>query len=90
MNRELFEWDVAKIGHIAGHDVTPEEGGRVLLNDPMDFGFEETEDGEERWSYIGETNERAIYQVVMTLRGEKIRVVTAFEPTRRTELFIWR
>jgi uncharacterized DUF497 family protein len=74
------------MGHIAEHGVTPEEAEEVLLNDPMDFGFEETEDGEERWSYIGEPNQRVVYQVVMTLRGEKIRVVTAFEPTRQDRL----
>lgn len=42
--------------------------------------------GEERWAYLGETDEGRILQVVITVRGERIRVVTAFEPVRRLRL----
>ncbi len=50
------------------------------------MAFERSPAGEERWSYIGETSRGAVFQVVITTRGEKIRIVTAFEPTKRDKL----
>jgi uncharacterized DUF497 family protein len=79
----LFDWDSGNIAHIAEHDVAPEEAEEVLLGDPLDTGFHLEEGDEERWSYLGETNRGRILRVVITLRGEKIRVVTAFEPLRQ-------
>jgi uncharacterized DUF497 family protein len=89
---ELFDWDDANIEHIAEHGVTPEEAEEVILGFPLDFGFDTAENGEERWSYIGETNLADVLQVVITLRGEKFRVVTAFEPTKQDTLVYlkWR
>lgn len=81
MDDGLFDWDDANISHVAQHGVTPEESEEVILGDPLDAGFE-TVDGEGRWAYIGETNEGRILRVVITIRGERVRVVTAFEPER--------
>ena len=87
MNDSLFDWDSANIGHIAEHDVTPEEAEEVILGNPLEIGFDISADGEHRWSYVGETGRGQVLQVVVTRRGEKIRIVTAFEPTRRDKLF---
>jgi uncharacterized DUF497 family protein len=81
VRKHEFEWDHANIAHVAEHDVEPEEAEEVVLGDPLDAGFE-TVDGEDRWAYIGETNEGRILRVVITIRGERVRVVTAFEPER--------
>jgi uncharacterized DUF497 family protein len=81
MNDALFDWDDANIGHIAEHDVTPEEAEEVILGDPLDSDFD-TVNREERWSYLGETTDGRILRVWLTLRGQKMRVVTAFEPSR--------
>lgn len=81
MNYEIFCWDDANISHIAEHDVVPEEAEDVLLGEPMDFGFD-VENGEERWSYVGETEEGRILRVCITMRGTKMRVVTGFEASR--------
>ena len=86
MDNLNFEWDDANIGHIAEHDVTPEEAEEVVLGDPLDAGFEVV-DGEGRWSYVGQTNDRRILRVVITSREELIRVVTAFEPERHWKVF---
>jgi uncharacterized DUF497 family protein len=86
MDRSLFDWNDANIGHIAEHDVTPEEAEQVILGDSLELDFERTESGEDRWSYIGETSLGRVLQVVFTMRGGKIRVVTAFKPTLRDEL----
>jgi uncharacterized DUF497 family protein len=86
MDYSPFDWDSANIAHIAEHDVTPEEAEEVLLGDPLDLEFRIDEGGEERWSYLGETSQGRILQVVITLRGEKIRVVTAFDATKQDKL----
>jgi uncharacterized DUF497 family protein len=86
MNSDLFDWDSANLDHIAEHDVTPEEAEEVVLGDPLEMGCETSATGEDRWTYVGGTSRGKILQVVITLRGEKIRVVTAFEPTKRDKL----
>ena len=81
MDNSLFDWDDANVTHIAEHDVAPEEAEEVILGDPLDVGFDLV-DGEERWSYVGETNDGRILWITITLRGNRMRVVTAFEPEK--------
>jgi uncharacterized DUF497 family protein len=90
MNDALFDWDDANIGHIAEHDVTPEEAEEAMLGDPLEMDFEWSEEGEGRWTYIGETTPGRFLQVIITTRGERFRVVTAFEPIRRFKLIYLR
>jgi len=78
-----FDWDEDNISHIARHDVKPEEAEQVLLGDPLEVDFEPDRNGEERWTYLGETARERILTVIMTLRGEKMRVVTAFDAESR-------
>jgi uncharacterized DUF497 family protein len=80
MDNLIFDWDDANIGHIADHEVTPEEAEHVVLDDPMELDYE-VENGEERWNYVGETMAGRILRVSITLRGERVRVVTAFDPS---------
>jgi uncharacterized DUF497 family protein len=86
MSKPEFDWDNANITHIAEHNVIPQEAEEVLLGDPIDLGFE-VNNGEDRWGYIGETNEGRILRVVITLREEGMRVVTAFEPEKHWIVF---
>ncbi len=86
MDTANFEWDVANIAHIAEHDVIPEEAEEVILDDPLDIEFDVVE-GEERWSYLGETNDARILRITITLRGKRIRVITAFEPEKHWKVF---
>jgi len=83
MNDSNFDWDDANIAHVAEHEVTPEEAEQVLLGNPLELSFEAGPGGEDRWAFLGETDETRILQVAITMRGEKIRVVTAFEPAKR-------
>lgn len=85
MDNSIFDWDSENFGHIAKHNVAPEEAEEVILGDPLDGGFEIV-DGEERWTYIGETVEARILRVVITIRGERARVVTAFEAEKHWKL----
>jgi len=86
MNDELFDWDDANILHLAEHGVAPEEAEEVLLGDTLEMGFDRSVLGEFRWSYIGETLRGRVLQVVITMRGERIRAVTAYRPTTRDEI----
>ncbi len=81
-----FDWDNANIAHIAEHDVIPEEAEEAILGDPVDLGFDVV-NGEERWAYLGETSEGRILRVVITLRREHVRVLTAFEPSKNQKNF---
>jgi uncharacterized DUF497 family protein len=86
MDNSLFDWDDANISHIAEHEVAPEEAEEAILADPFETGVDSEEGDEERWSYLGETNSGRILRVLITMRGERIRVVTAFEPDKRYKL----
>jgi uncharacterized DUF497 family protein len=86
MDDELFDWDDANILHLAEHGVAPEDAEDVLLGETLEMGFNNGEPGEDRWSYIGETMGGRVLQVIITMRGGKIRVVTAFRPTTRDEI----
>ena len=83
MPTQLFDWDKANIAHIAEHEVSPEETEQVLLGDSLEVDFEPDANGEERWTYLGETARGRILTVIMTLRDEKMRVVTAFDAESR-------
>lgn len=77
-----FDWDSANIGHIARHQVRPEEAEQVILGDPLDLGLEMAEE-EERYLSLGATEAGRILLVVTTWREGRVRVITAFEPAKR-------
>ena len=91
MDNLNFDWDDANILHTAEHGVNPEEAEEGVLRDPMELGFD-VENGEERWTYVGETQAGRILTVLITVRGERLRVVTAFNasPLRRRIYLDWR
>jgi uncharacterized DUF497 family protein len=48
------------------------------LNDPIPI-YEQDVEGERRFVYYGETNAGRLLAVIVTERGERIRVVTAYD-----------
>jgi uncharacterized DUF497 family protein len=76
-----FDWDEANIDHIARHGVTREEAEEVILQDPVDFGLDLAA-GEERYQQLGMTRRGRVLFVVTTWRANRLRVITAFEPTK--------
>ena len=81
-----FDWDDENIGHIAKHKITPDEAEQALISDPIDVRFDPDVNGEERWTYLGETSAGLILNIVITIRSDKIRVVTAYEAERTDRL----
>jgi uncharacterized DUF497 family protein len=84
-----FDWDKANMGHVARHGVLPEEAEQVILKDPVDLGMEIVE-REERYLNLGATVQGRVLLVVTTWRGERVRIVTAFEPIKRLIQFYYR
>jgi hypothetical protein len=50
-----WDWDKENIGHLARHDVEPEETEQVIQNRPVDLKAE-LRNGEERVTQISETD----------------------------------
>jgi len=80
-----FDWDEGNIGHIAPHEVIPEEAEQAIRNDPLDLGAE-TVDGEERFLNLGLTDRGRLLVVATTMRSLKVRVVTAYAAGRKLSL----
>jgi uncharacterized DUF497 family protein len=77
----LFEWDEANITHIAEHEVSPAEAEQVIDDSPLYLDYS-IQSGEVRHREIGETATGRILVVVSTTRVERIRVITAYSPSR--------
>lgn len=86
MDNLNFDWDDSNIAHIAKHDVTPEEAEETILAEPVEYDFDPGEQGEPRWTYLGETATGRILFVVITIRDQKVRIVTALEPIKRVKV----
>lgn len=77
----LFDWDEANIRHLARHVISPEEAEQVVLNRPVELKIE-LRNNEERFTQVGETDGGRIL-IVVTVIGEKVRVVTAWPAKER-------
>jgi uncharacterized DUF497 family protein len=74
----MFEWDRNNLHKIRAHQIKREEAEQALLNDPIII-YEQEVDGELRFVYYGETNAGRLVAVVLTERGDNVRVVTAYD-----------
>ena len=77
-----FDWDDANRGHIARHNVSTTEAEDVILNEPFDLGLQDGE-GEDRLVELGQTRGGRILVMISTMRGERVRVVTAFDAPKK-------
>jgi uncharacterized DUF497 family protein len=62
---------------------------QAIRNNPPDLGAE-TVDGEERFVSLGITDRARLLVVAMTMRGKKVRVVTAWEAGRKLAMLYVR
>ena len=72
-----FDWDAGNTKHLAAHTVTPAEFEQLMNNDPLDLDYVVV-DGEERYRSIGITNGGRFLLAAWTIRGGKVRAITAF------------
>lgn len=72
-----FDWDVANVGHILRHGVTPEEVEQTIHLAHLTFPSRSV-GGEERWQLFGRTAVRRFLVVVFTIRNGLFRTVTAY------------
>ena len=78
-----FDWDSANIDHIARHRVTAVEAEEALNDSHILWLGVGIERGEWRFEFVGQTAAGRILYVVVTRRGGRIRVVTAYRADRR-------
>jgi uncharacterized DUF497 family protein len=77
----MFEWDRSNVRKIQAHKIQQEETEQVLLNAPILIYSQDVE-GEPRfvyYGYYGETTAGRLLAVIVTERGDNIRVVTAYD-----------
>jgi len=74
----MFEWDWNNLRKIRAHRIEREEAEEALLNDPIPV-YEQDVEGEPRFVYYGETNAGRLLAVIVTERGNSIRVATAYD-----------
>jgi uncharacterized DUF497 family protein len=77
-----FDWDEGNISHLSKHRVTPAQAEQVILDDPIDLGVDIVKH-EDRFVSLGATAQGLILVVVTTWREERVRVVTAFDASKR-------
>jgi uncharacterized DUF497 family protein len=73
-----FDWDAGNLGEIAKHGVTREEAEEAATDPRAVFYGTDVRHGEWRVELIGATRAGRIVTVVVTPRGDRTRVVSAF------------
>ena len=74
----MFDWDRNNLRKIRAHRIKQVEVEQALSRDPI-LIYEQDASGEGRYVYYGETEGNRLIAVVLTERGEKIRVITAYD-----------
>ncbi len=79
-----FHWDAANLKHIARRGITREEAEGAVLIEPLEADLQE-HGGEQRVLCFGRTRSGRLLTVLYTERRGRIRVVTAYEMTKRQQ-----
>lgn len=81
---EEFEWDKGNLTHIEKHDVENQECEEVFTNQPF-FVREDLRHSivEERFEVFGQTVTGRKLFIVFTLRGNKLRVISARDQNKK-------
>jgi hypothetical protein len=80
-----FERDTFNTGHIARHGLKPRDVEQALANDPSTIRSVVAGTGEERWFTVGPDGAGRLLAVVWTVRGSRVRVVTAYPAGKRLQ-----
>lgn len=82
---EGFEWDEAnRTKNWLKHRVSTRECEEVFANIPLKIGDDPVHSGlEKRYTALGHTNTGRLVSVVFTIRGGKIRVISARNQSKK-------
>jgi uncharacterized DUF497 family protein len=81
-----FEWDSFNLPHVARHDVRPEEFEQALSAEIMELDYYVSENGEERWTAVGETLSGRVLVLVWTVLADGCyRPITGYPATKGLE-----
>ncbi len=84
---EGFEWDQGNLKHIKKHKVDYRECEDIFLNKPLIVLVDEEHSaGEKRYKIFGVTTGRRKLALAITIRNNKIRVVTARDRNRKERM----
>jgi len=80
-----FEWDEGNISkNWEKHEVTHLECEEIFFNEPLIVQPDEPHStSEERYFALGKTDRGRVLFVVFTIRGDKIRVITARDASKK-------
>lgn len=73
----MFDWDRSNLRKIRAHRISREEAEQALINDAIPI-YEQNVEGERRFVYYGETDAQRLLALIVTERGDRIRVITAY------------
>jgi uncharacterized DUF497 family protein len=73
-----FDWDDGNVNKNTKHSVSPSEAEQIFLNEPLLMINDPKHSADEpRYHAMGQTNEQRLLHVSFTIRGNKIRVISA-------------
>ena len=79
-----FDWNQGNLEHIKKHNVNDGESEEVFLNNPLIVNEDETHSQkEERFRVYGKTNKNRLLTVIVTIRSDKLRVISARNQTKK-------
>jgi len=78
LSEAMFQWDRGNLRKIKAHNIEHAEAEQALLNGPI-LVYSQDVGSEPRFVYYGETNAGRLLAVIITERGDNIRVVTSYD-----------
>lgn len=81
---EGFDWDRGNLNHIQKHKVEYEECEQAFLNKPLIVTEDESHSQlEKRVRVYGQTNSHRLILMIVTIRNNKIRVISARDQNKK-------
>jgi uncharacterized DUF497 family protein len=85
---EGFDWDAANLKHATRHGLTRPEIEGALLGKWLSVVKDDSSgSNEDRYLVVGRSPTRTLLGIVVTVRGERLRVITAYPLPRRKRKF---
>ncbi len=81
---EGFEWDQGNLEHIKKHEVGYNECEEIVINQPLIVNEDVVHSQiEERFRVYGQTNNKRLLLIILTIRSNKIRVISARDQNKK-------